>query len=529
LAGRPARSRTTRALWTASFTYLQFGLSIVTGLCLLPLILAHLGRRSYGLWLTGGELLQYLALLDGGVFGLLPWVVAQADGAGDLDAVRRYLANALVVGLAVGLALFGGAYLAWDGLAGWAGLTLSDRRVFQGPLLVLAGAIAVSYPLRIFPALLCGLQDVLFAGGVQVFLSLVGVAISVSLLLAGWGVYAVALAAAVPPALGGLAALARTLILFPELLRGWPWPSWRGVRDLLVQGAGAWVAGFGVQLLAASNGLILTSLGRPEWVAVYACTAKVPGMLQQLAWVMPDSSLVGLAQLHGEGVHRGRVRAVVLRLHQLSFLLAGTGACAVLAANPAFVRSWLGPELFGGLLLNGLLALGLVVSTVIHSTVTTVAVVGGRLQMGLATLLNGGLYMALALPLASRFGLAGLGVALPLAGALTSLAWGLLLQRRMFEISARDLVCRCAWPWAVRLVPALVVTALLGVALERRPLWQVAALALPCGVVYLWWVRDLWADLPIPPRVLGWLARLRLARVGSTRPEPGASAAEPAL
>src|SRR5262249_59196543 len=95
------RSRTARALWAATFTYGGFVLSVVSGLCLVPLILHSLGQRNYGLWLTGGELLQYLALVDGGVFALLPWLVARADGEGDRVAVRRYLSNSLALGLVV--------------------------------------------------------------------------------------------------------------------------------------------------------------------------------------------------------------------------------------------------------------------------------------------------------------------------------------------------------------------------------------------------------------------------------------------
>jgi hypothetical protein len=280
------------------------------------------------------------------------------------------------------------------------------------------------------------------------------------------------------------------------------------VRELFVQGLGAWLSGCGVQLLAASNGLILTSLGQPELMAVYACTAKVPMMLLQLSWVMPDSALVGLAQLHGEA-EAGRTRRVVLRLYQLSLLLAGTAACVVLAANPPFVLWWLGPDLFGGLTLNALLAANLIAATLVHATVTTVAVVGARLQIGMATLLNGVVYVALALPLAAWLGLPGLVTALLLAGLLTSLAWGLCLQGSIFRLTTRDLASTCLIPWARRLLPALAAAGPLGVTLTTRPFWQTLALSIPCGLTYLWWTRSLWLDLPIPPRVLRWLQWLR--------------------
>src|SRR5205807_8852521 len=105
-----------KAVLTAGFTYVQFALAIVTGLVLIPLTIRHLGLRDYGLWLTSGELLAYLALGDFGVFAVLPWLIAGADGRGDVTTLRRLLATAVAVGVGVAVLILAVGVAAWYSL-----------------------------------------------------------------------------------------------------------------------------------------------------------------------------------------------------------------------------------------------------------------------------------------------------------------------------------------------------------------------------------------------------------------------------
>src|SRR5688500_10012624 len=87
--GSTGMSRVRKAAVNASFSYAQFAIAIVTGIVLIPLTLHHLGARSWGLWLASGELLGYAGMVDLGVIGVLPWMLAEADGAHDRQRMRR--------------------------------------------------------------------------------------------------------------------------------------------------------------------------------------------------------------------------------------------------------------------------------------------------------------------------------------------------------------------------------------------------------------------------------------------------------
>ena len=55
----------------------------------------------------------------------------------------------------------------------------------------------IAYPLRVFSAIVVGLQDVTFNGGLAIGQSVLNIAITAAMLLAGYGLYAPATGAAV--------------------------------------------------------------------------------------------------------------------------------------------------------------------------------------------------------------------------------------------------------------------------------------------------------------------------------------------
>src|SRR5262249_10274897 len=159
----------------------------------------------------------------------------------------------------------------------------------------------------------------------------------------------------IPAVVATVAAAVRAAIIAPDLVFSLAPPRFRDQRALLVNGFGSWLGNLGWQLLAASNGIGITYMGHPEWLAGYSCPAEGAAVAMPLAWVLPDSAHVGLAHLSGERQSAGRVRHVVLMMQRLHLLISGGMACGLLVFNPSFVTRWVGAPLFGGLTLNAVL------------------------------------------------------------------------------------------------------------------------------------------------------------------------------
>ena len=266
----------------------------------------------------------------------------------------------------------------------------------------------------------------------------------------------------------------------------------------------------GWQILRFSTGIVITYLGNPGWVAVYACTSKLSGVSMHLSWVLPDSGHLGLAQLRGERQPPKRLRDVVGMMVQLHLLFAGTAAIGLLMFNPSFVTRWVGITMFYGVRLNVLLAIGVVLFSVVHGLITSAAVLGNRLRVGIVVFVNGVLQLMLAIFLGHRLGLIGVALASLTACAVTALPAGIWLLTESTGITTRWLATDLIAPWLRRFLPIATVAFVGGLLYLRIGLWTSAVAAAGLCLLYAWHMRPLYASLPLDRRVTDALVRFRL-------------------
>src|SRR6185436_11208979 len=99
----PVMSKTRKAAIIAAFAYAQYGLAIVTGIFLVPLILHTLGARSWGLWLASSEVLAYAGMVDLGILGVMQWILAAAIGRNDREEQKMLVSQGVWLGICVGI------------------------------------------------------------------------------------------------------------------------------------------------------------------------------------------------------------------------------------------------------------------------------------------------------------------------------------------------------------------------------------------------------------------------------------------
>lgn len=502
-------SRTRKAGIIATFSYLQFALAFVSGIVLLPFILGRIGTESYGLWLACGELLAYSAMVDLGVLGVLPWLIAEKDGQGDRQAMRDLISNGVAVACLISLLYFLVALMVWQFASRIVDLTEAQRQTLSGPLMLVVVGTAIAFPLRTFYTVLLGLQDAVFTGVLSLTQWALNITIILTLLIKGYGLYALAVAAIAPTLLVCVLCLIRTRMRTPELLTGWSRPRFSPMSYIIKQGFAVWMGGFGWRMTAASNSIIIVTIGTPEMVVIYACTAKLGEILMQLSWQLSDSGLVGLAQLHGEG-RPARVREVLLAMLRILLIGAGGVAVVLLAFNASFVNLWVGADKFGGLALTALLAAGVLGLSLVHGILVPTAVIGNRFQVGLVTLAQGGVNIIAALTLGYLFGLRGVALAGAGVSFLLALPLGVRALKKLTQLSFRDLSRDVLWPWLLRLAAIAAVALAIGIWMPRNSIVALLCIAPLLGLLYLWHMRPLYVGIPLPVRVKPWLVRMRL-------------------
>lgn len=488
---------------------MQFGLAFISGIVLVPIILRQVGTQNYGLWLAWGELLAYSAMVDFGVLGVLPWIIAEKDGQNDRQAIRSLITNGLALASITGVIYISVTLILWNFASSIVKLSEAQRETLLGPLLLVIAGIAVSFPLRTFYTALQGLQDVVFSGLMGVAQWGLNICLILVLLFNGYGLYSLAASVVVPPLVLSILSFLRLKAIAPDLLTGWDRPSLSKMLRLTKEGLGTWMGGFGWRMTAATNSAIIVSVSSPERVVVYACSAKMGEILMQMAWQLSDSGLVGLAQLSGEGKQE-RVREVVVAMLRLLLIAAGGVAYAVLAFNPSFVGLWVGADKFGGFTLNILLSAAFIGLSLTHGLFVPAAVLGNRFQVGLVTLIQGIFHLVAAVALGHVFGLPGVALASIFGSFVLAFPLGARILRRCTRLTSGDLWGGALVPWFLRVVPILVLGAAVGMWIPQTSISLPVLLAPLMGFLYIWYMRPLYSGLPLPTSVKPWLMRMRL-------------------
>jgi len=440
-----------RAFIASLFTYLRFGLALVVGVILVPFVLRRTGSHEYGLWIVTGELLAYAALVDFGLVSILPWLVAECDGRSDATSLRALITHGMLLS-GVAAVLYGLAAIAlWSVAPTALSLSVGDRLALRGPFMVMIVATMCGYPLRIFSAFLVGVQDVVWNGLAAIAQALANVVITVVLLVHGYGLYALALGLAVPQLAALVADAARASRVRPEVFRTWQSPTWAGMSSMATVGLAAWIGAVGVQLVAGTNGTVVAFVQEAAAVPIFICTLKLSQILVQMCWIVPDSGLIGLARLHGEG-RLDRVQAVVETMLRMLLMSSGLAACVVLMVNRTFVTWWVGPQFFGGHVVTALFAVGIVSASLIHGLLCVPAVLGARLGAGVVTLIWGGTQIGLALILGYRWGFEGIATASVVSALAIGLPLGFRLLRSKTGMTARYVWTAIVSKWSKRCI-----------------------------------------------------------------------------
>lgn len=493
----PTVTRVARASIAAIFGYTRILLAITVGLLLVPFIIRHVGAELYGYWLASGELLAYAAMSDFGLLGTMPWLIAEADGRNDRAAIRRLLSTGAVVALALSFLYLGVVLgLAWLAPRLLPFFEEHHRDALIGPLTLIASIGALMMVLRLFSTVITGLQYVRFQGTVSIVSWAMDVVLTVVLLKQGYGLYALAVAAALPGLVAAIAAYVRVRRSAPDLLRDWPWPRRADIAQLFRESLGGWFGQWGWRLTAATDGIILASLGSAYAITALACTSRLGAMLMQMSWIPGDNAIIGLANLHGEG-SPARLRTAVVALLRVNIALAGAAVCVVLAANPGFVVWWtrnLTEYLFAGDQVNGILAVSLMVTSIGHSVSVVTSVLGYRIRVGAATLISGALQAVMAYTLGRQLGIFGVVLASVLAQScilLPLLAWPFA---KTTGVTFRDAVREVALPLLARSGPLAVAALFVGLWLPAPPFWGVLLLGAVTAGGYLWLTRSVYLD-----------------------------------
>ncbi|MET0626306.1 MAG: oligosaccharide flippase family protein, partial [Pyrinomonadaceae bacterium] len=331
--------------------------------------------------------------------------------------------------------------------AAWEGL--------RNPIGVVLLVFVLVFPLRLFNAVLQGLQDFAFIGRGSIVSYLLSTALTVGLVVAGWGLYALALGWAAQQvfgaALGWYRLRARFPTVLPRVVPKLPWPT---ARRRVTQGLWVSLAQIAQVLLNGTDILIIGKLFGPAAVVPYVCTGKMIGVLANQPQMLMAAAGPALSQMRA-GESRERVSEVCVALGQAMLMLSGAAVCVVLAVNEGFVARWIGAAQYGGFWLTVLILLGVLLRHWNLTVAYSLLCFGHERRLCLTALLDGLVSVGGVALFVWLYGLAGAPLGMIAGTCLVSLPANLSALARESGKTRWEMV-RPLMPWLARFVLLLV-------------------------------------------------------------------------
>jgi len=378
-------SRTTQFLNGVAFGYANQALVMLTGLWLTPFLLGRLGQDQYGVWLIGLQVLAYLSLLDFGVVALLPRETAYAvgeDRKNGTSKVTEVIAQAIRVLIYQTPLVMVAATSLWI----WMPTQWVSNR---GPIGMLIFAFVAAFPLRIFRAVLQGLQDLKFLGLVQTLTWMAGAITTVAGVLGHYGLYSLVAGWVATELLSAGSCFMRLRRNHGSLLRVRLSRLSAGVqRAYLSKCFWVSVSQLAQVFLTGTEIIILGRMFGPGSVVIYSCTVKLLSVLGSQPQMLMQAAVPGLSQMR-TGESPDRIVHAATALGQAMLLLSGAVACLVVAVNSSFVHWWVGPKLYGGLPLTLLAAIGMLLRHFNTVLAYTMFSLGFERRLAITNLIDG--------------------------------------------------------------------------------------------------------------------------------------------
>ena len=308
----------------------------------------------------------------------------------------------------------------------------------RGPVGLILAVFVISYPLRVFPAVLQGLQDLKFLGQLRLTLWGISTALVVVMLLLGARFYALACGWCLQQMGHDLVAFIRLRRSRPDLLSAEVWRRAGPIRW-------RWFArGFWVnvnqsrhRVVGGSDLLIVGRAISAATVVVYSSTNKLIAVLQNQPQILASVALPGLSHMK-----TSESRERILTGHHFahaSHAAAGRRAssCVILAVNQQFVTWWLGAHFFGGMQLTVILLLTFLLRQADYTLAVTLFAFGHEKLLSIKALVDGAVSVAIAILLVRHWGMAGVAFGFLCGAAFVSLPADVYLLARTLQVSVR--------------------------------------------------------------------------------------------
>jgi len=426
-------------------SYLQLGVNVAYSLVSIPLILHWLPKAEFGLWAVLVQLMGYMSLLDLGMTGAVARLLVDHKDERANGNYGSLVKTAIFVSLAQGLIVLATVLVGSPLLASLMKIPTEHQATFVLLMRLQGLIVAFNFALRPLGMMLYAHQRMDIQSYNDMFNLVAQLGLLVLFLFKHCGIYSFIYANA-------FTALAGPVFMFWNcqrlglLPRPGEWGSVSGkvFAELFDYGKNVFIMGLGVQLIMASQVILVSRNLGLELAAVWSVGTKIFNLFSPLMCRPYGAALPGLYEMAARN-ERERLR----KRFQEMVVLTGSlgvffGVCLAMC-NSLFVTVWTGGKISWSPWYDVSLGLWLFFSSLQTTHVNFVNVSKQFAGARFIYLLEGACFVVTALLLAGRGGLLGILLVSNLCQILFSCQYGFRLSSRYFHCTWREV----AFAWVM--------------------------------------------------------------------------------
>ncbi len=400
----------------------KFILSFVLG----PVIIKGLGKELYGVWGMIGQLVGYFSLTDLRPAGTMKFLLSLKQHSKDIEEKKRLIGATLFLWM---------ASLPFMALIGFFVVrffpnfikTNSDIDSIQIVLVILIVGVVLDRLLSI-PSNVLRAQNLEYKGmGINAVTVLLVGFLNAFVVWQGWGLIGLSLSTLV-----GIV-ISNTVRVWVAL-RAIPWigillPRREEVKSFLRTSVWLTFSAISNLLLTSTDVLLIGIFLEPTASSTYLTTSLVLRSLTDPLSTFFSSANAGIAGLCGQGEWE-RVEKLRREMYTIAIGLMTILGAGIVSLNRTFLALWVGPDFFGGPLLNMLLILEFLLIVLVRIDTPIVSAALLIKEQAGVIFLGGVVSVLLGIFTMPILGVSGMALGIIAGqGTLFAFNWGLLLRR----------------------------------------------------------------------------------------------------
>jgi O-antigen/teichoic acid export membrane protein len=351
-------SKTKVSIINLLFNYANAIFAIVTGLVLVPLYLHYFSVSTYGSYLSSGNIVSMLGLIEGGTAMVVTQRLAISYARKDLKTFANLVGAGLVIsGLLMVIVLIIGFCLV-PFISTWVKAEPAQYKNLQYAFALAVVGAALSLVFSNISAIFQAWLKVHISGMVNLISIAIGIGATLLSLKLGLGVISIPLGLAVR----GFFGVVTLLICVAVILIKEHYPriqiQRQDCRDVIKSTIPMFGTNVAKSVVTNSQLLIITNYINPTASAIFFITSRIFTVCEYFLAPIGSSIYSSISHLVGESDH-SKLKNSIISVFGLFSAFSVIIIAGSLALNKSFVSVWLGADKFGGQELSALLCLAM--------------------------------------------------------------------------------------------------------------------------------------------------------------------------